>query len=273
MSRKYRIEEEKAKQLQEEILEDEDKLKQQKEKLFGPLVWCKLSSGIKIIDLQPINYDQAANIILDYFVNEDVIFRNATRFSDDLDSVASFRDKLIVSMMDRSSIIAVTEDDEIAGILILKAVKKSDFGRVFSRVTITQGKPYTSITKFMNKINRKVDVYKKFNCDIYLRYYLLCIKPEYRGKGLGFRLMSSGLDVARHLRISVVMGIFDCWKLQQYAGRLGMQRIYEYNYRKYRDQERELVFCDLGAGNFTCSFMAGKIPSQTTPENTKKVEK
>ncbi|XP_057665419.1 uncharacterized protein LOC130899479 isoform X2 [Diorhabda carinulata] len=177
MSRKFRLEEERAKHLQDEIQEEEDKLKAQKERIFGPIVWKRLPSGIKIMDLQSVNYIQAVNIIMEFFVKKNVIFRNTTRFLEDEDSVTSFRDKLLISMMDRSSIIATKEeedpdiDEEIVGILLLKAVKKCDYGRVFSRVALNSGKPYASIIKFLNGINRKIDIFEEFQCDSYLRIF------------------------------------------------------------------------------------------------------
>ncbi|KAJ8984081.1 hypothetical protein NQ317_006580 [Molorchus minor] len=47
---------------------------------------------------------------------------------------------------------------------------------------ITDGKSYQSIMDFMNYISRKADIFEQFECDGYLRYYLVCIRPEYRKK-------------------------------------------------------------------------------------------
>ncbi|CAH1990578.1 unnamed protein product [Acanthoscelides obtectus] len=105
-------------------------------------------------------------------------------------SVKSYNEKLIHTMKDRVSIIAIDEEnDEIAGALILKAVKKCDYGRVFSRVMLSDGVIYQSVKEFMNYVNRKVDIYEHFQCEIFLRFYLLCITPPYRGRGLGFQMM------------------------------------------------------------------------------------
>lgn len=41
--------------------------------------------------------------------------------------------------------------------------------------------------------------------------------------GLGLQLMLSGVDVARSLNISVVMGLFTCCSLQKLAKKIGMK--------------------------------------------------
>lgn len=75
------------------------------------------------------------------------------------------------------------KEDGLAGVLLLKTLKKCDMGRVFSRNQLTEGKPLRSIMNFINYVNKKVDLFVQFQCDIYLRYYLVCIKPEHRRRG------------------------------------------------------------------------------------------
>lgn len=87
-------------------------------------------------------------------------------------------------------------DNCIAGVLVLNPVQKCDFGRVYSRTMLVEGNSYKSITDFMNYINRKVDVFEVFQCEIYLRYYLLCIAPEYRGRG-----KRKHLEISKHISV------------------------------------------------------------------------
>lgn len=129
-----------------------------------------------------------------------------SNLADDPTSKQSYLDRILFNLKNHSSIIALDEstnffkeyifillynnysdnDDAIAGFLVLKAVHKSDFGRVFSRVQLTDGEAYQKCTNFLNNLSRIVDVHATFHCDAYLRYYLLCIKPEYRRKGINY---------------------------------------------------------------------------------------
>nr|CAI5840375.1 unnamed protein product [Callosobruchus analis] len=124
----------------------------------------------------------------------------------------------------------------------------------------------------MNYVNRKVDIYEHFQCEIFLRYYLLCITPPYRGKGLGYQMMLTGIDIARHLNIPVVMGLMTNWKLQKLARKLGMETLYEIEYKTWHDKTGELVFCNPGAGNYTCALMAGELPPPPPPPPPPKKE-
>ncbi|XP_030766679.1 uncharacterized protein LOC115890552 [Sitophilus oryzae] len=268
MSRRLRIEEEKLKQLKDELQEEEDKLKLQLERIFGPLVWRRLQNGIKIQDLQEKHFQEAVDLILENYMQEDILFRNTT-IKNDLASQKSFADRLIFKLKDRASIMAIDEANEdcLAGVLVLNPVTKCDFGRVYSRTMLVEGKAYKSITDFMNYINRKVDVFDQCQCDIYLRYYLLCIRSDYRNKGLGYQMMQVGIDIARHLKIPIVMGVFNNYNLQKIAKKIGFNQIlFEYKYVKWSDKNGELVFCDPGPGNYTCNVMAGIVPPPPEPD-------
>ncbi|CAG9768328.1 unnamed protein product [Ceutorhynchus assimilis] len=270
MSRRFRDEEEKLRALKDELQEEEDKMKLMTEKIFSPLIWRRYQNGIKIKDLQENRFYEVIEMILKYYLPEDVLCRN-TKIGKDKVSQQCFADRLFFKLKDRASVIAVDEknDNCLAGVLVLNPVQKCDYGRVYSRAMLVDGNSYKSITEFMNHINRKVDIFEEFQCEIYLRYYLLCVKPEYRHRALGMQLMMVGLDIARHLKIPVVTGVFNNYRLQQIARRIGIDQVlYEYNYNKWSDKNHELIFCNPGAGNYTCNIQAGLVPAPPEPEPT-----
>lgn len=77
----------------------------------------------------------------------------------------------------------ITANEEMAGTLALKVVRKIDFGRVFSRVKLVEGDALKKCLQIKNNLSRKADIFAEFDCEIYMRYYAICIKPEYRRKG------------------------------------------------------------------------------------------
>ncbi|KAJ8950493.1 hypothetical protein NQ318_015237 [Aromia moschata] len=241
MSKRLRLEEEKAKQL---LLEQDevDKLQILHEKIFGPLVWRRLQSGMRIQDLNSEYYEEVLDLIeasYTFLINKVVISGN---------------------------------EEVVAGVLLLKTIKRSNFGRVFSRSMVTDGKSYQSIMEFMNYISRKVDIFDTFECDSYLRYYLICIRPEYRRKGLGYQLMNVGLDIARHLHLPIAMGIFDCYKLQKLAKRLGFEgnnKVLENCCFVIREQETILALPWLGSS----APLPEPEPPPPKPEEEEEVKK
>ncbi|KAJ8984080.1 hypothetical protein NQ317_006578 [Molorchus minor] len=45
-----------------------------------------------------------------------------------------------------------------------------------------------------------------------------------------------------------------------------LQTIYEISYVNWTDKAGELLFCNPGAGNYTCAVMAGIVPPPPEPE-------
>ena len=60
---------------------------------------------------------------------------------------------------------------------------KNDYSDVFSRVMPVEGDAHKKCVNFLNYIARKADIYTEYNCEEFLRYVLLCIRPEYRKRG------------------------------------------------------------------------------------------
>lgn len=273
MSKRYRIEVEKAQQLTQEVQQEEDKMKLQKERIFGAIIWRRIFEGIKIQDLKPNLYEETLDMIEKFYLSEAVVFKSSNILKDPI-SVKSFRDKLLFNMKNQCSIVAVDEANEerLVGVLLLKAINKCDYGRVFSRTQLLDGASYQSIQNFFNHINRKVDIFEHYQCDTYLRYYLLCIQPDYRGKGIGFQLMEAALTVAKHLNINIMMGIFGNHHLQRLARKIGMETLYEQEYVSWKDKMGELQFCDPGAGNYASALMAGEV-DKSLQDNLERLSK
>lgn len=71
----------------------------------------------------------------------------------------------------------------LAGVLILKAMHKSDHGRTFSSIIMTNGEAQKKCIAFYAAVHRGAQVTEIMKCESYLTYFYTCIKPEYRHKG------------------------------------------------------------------------------------------
>ncbi|RZC41392.1 hypothetical protein BDFB_014961, partial [Asbolus verrucosus] len=108
MSRRARLEEEKLKHLNEELEEEENRIKAQKERIYAPIIWQRLGSGIRIQDLKPAHYDQVLDIIQECYFQEEVLCRN-TNMAEDPTSIKSFLEIVLFNLKDRTSIVALDE--------------------------------------------------------------------------------------------------------------------------------------------------------------------
>ncbi|KAK4873912.1 hypothetical protein RN001_013272 [Aquatica leii] len=304
MSRRLRTEEYRANFFQDEEPVQEDSFEIQLRRINLPLVWKRNAQGIRFQDLKEQYYDEVLNMIKEYYLPNDILHKN-TDFLNDEESVECYLERVLCQLKDCSSIIAVDEnydfeefDEEgnvipiikkpfeegkikIIGVLIVKILNKSALDRVFSSIKLIQGDAIKKCMDIKIALSRTVDIFKIMDCEKVLRYYEMCVIPEYRHKGIGYQLMDAGLYVARSLNIPVVAGIFSNGKLQKLAGRIGMKPIKEINYCDWRDEECELIFDDPGAGNYTCALMAGYVlpppppppPPQVTPEELANIPK
>ncbi|KAF2901293.1 hypothetical protein ILUMI_04891 [Ignelater luminosus] len=242
-----------------------------------PVVWGRTGTGFRIEDLKEEHFEEVIEMFKEHYIPYEVLCRS-TNLKDDDVSLESYINRLVFHFRGMTSIIAIDENYEedeqekyynrilpkvkIVGVLITRIVQKIDYGRIFSRVQLVHGTAMKQCIGLRAHISRKIDLFAKFNCESFLRYYDLCILPEYRGDGLGHFMLRCGFNIARSMNVPLVMGLFTNTALQQLAKQLGMETLFEVNYSDWRDLEGEVVFNNPGKGNYTCALMAGLVPVQ-----------
>nr|XP_022919199.1 uncharacterized protein LOC111428034 [Onthophagus taurus]XP_022919200.1 uncharacterized protein LOC111428034 [Onthophagus taurus] len=264
MSLRLRLENERMLQVKEEEV-IEDKLKILKERMYAPVIWRELEDDIKIIDLKEERYAEVLEMIEEYFLPEDVLTKNS-EMSDDEVSKKSFMDQCMFQMRDTTSLVAINyalDPPDLVGCCLNRVVHKDDFGRVFSGTIMKDGEAQEKCMKIRRTLSRKVNIFESFNCDVYLKIYTVCIKPEYRHCDYGTDFLKCTFNSARSLHIPVVMGIFTAHTIQRRAKKLGMKVMFEIEYCKWTNKETGLlIFDDPGAGNYTIACMAGNVPDE-----------
>ncbi|XP_065163305.1 uncharacterized protein [Atheta coriaria] len=267
MSRRYRLEQKYLQQLRAEAEEEEDKVRQNQHSSTAPVLWATLNTGFSIHDVVDADHQDILEMLQEHYIPHDVLCRN-TELIDDPVSLKSMLDHILYTLKDTTSIKIVKNEENgsetLVGVLLLRVSRKADFDRVFSRTILQDGDARKKCIAIQTALSRKLNIYETYNCESFLRYYILCIKKEFRNNGLGYQLMRVGLDVARSLNIHVASGIFSSFNLQRNAKKLGFKLIQEVSYTSWRDKSNnELIFSDPGSGNYTCAFMICDIPAET----------
>ncbi|GJQ83840.1 hypothetical protein Trydic_g5698 [Trypoxylus dichotomus] len=274
MSKRLRLENERVAAIKDEEREEEDKLKLMKERIYAPIIWKRMPGGICIMDIKEGDFPEVSDFLMRYHVTEDVLCKNTELYRDSI-SKRSYLNQCLFYMKDTSSIMAVdeTNDNELAGIVLIRVVRKEDYGRVFARAIHLDGRAQKQCMQIKIALNRKVDIFADFDCESYLSIEVVCIKPAYRRRAIGFTMMRCAPDIARSLHVPVISGIFDTSALQRCAKKIGMEIVSEINYVEWRNKDKNLVVDDPGPGNYTCALMAGLIPTENPPEPVKPSEK
>lgn len=108
MSKRYRLELERTQNLKQEVEEEEDKLKLQRQRIFAPVIWQRLASGYRIEDLKENKHEEVLDMIKEYLIPEEVLTRNVEMTQDTL-STQSFLSQLLFNLKDNTSLIVVDE--------------------------------------------------------------------------------------------------------------------------------------------------------------------
>ncbi|XP_014358841.2 uncharacterized protein LOC106711123 [Papilio machaon] len=235
-----------------------EKMKILEERIKAPSIWCRLPCGIRFEDLQDIRYDDAAQLLDDHYLNQEVTYRSVN-IKNDKEATEEFLNNARIWMKDKMSIAAVNEEnEELIGVIIMRIQEKCAFSRTFSRVKLTYNLIYASIMLFYNEIEKSVNLYDKLEVRKYLKVYALALEECYRHKGLGKELIKSAISLATSAHVPAISGIFTSQRSQNLAAELGFVKFNEIYYNKYFTND-QVLFTDTDEDS-SAALMAYRIP-------------
>lgn len=88
--------------------------------------------------------------------------------------------------------------------------------------------------KLIEEYSKKFDLFKKFGCDRYLFEYGLCVKPEYRGRGIATEILKARVPQMKLLGIKVSLTAFSAIESQAAAENAGFKVIHEVTYTELK---------------------------------------
>lgn len=102
--------------------------------------------------------------------------------------------------------------------------------------------------------------YDYFNCNEYLRIYILWVHPSYANRGVEAALLNAAVEMALSLELPAVGGVFSSSALQETAKEVGFEVLSEILYGEWLIDE-EVVFLNPGENNYTVALMGMLTPS------------
>ncbi|XP_049855627.1 uncharacterized protein LOC126336172 isoform X2 [Schistocerca gregaria] len=197
------------------------------QRLQFPLIWARLSTGIRIQDLKENQFTDAISVIKASFFHEEVLCKT-TRLADDEKSVEGYLEHIHYWMEDGASVVAVHEGSGlVVGVMLGIVVSRLFHTRTYSRICLIQGEALEKLMKYQWHIHKKANVFERFNVDDYYRVCLLSILPEYRGLGIGMGFMITAEKMTRLMGLTVLTGIFTNASSQNLASKIGMENVFE----------------------------------------------
>ncbi|KYM96734.1 hypothetical protein ALC62_12526 [Cyphomyrmex costatus] len=179
----------------------------------------------------------------------------AIALSQDETSIKSYLDLMRTWMKDTTSLVALSlASGRVIGVAVTRINSNSDKSDTYNRVQNFEGDALEKIMGLVNALIKRSNMYKEFDCDIYLRVHVLCVHPSYQQKGVGTALLKVCTQVASILDMSAVGAIFTSGLSQSLALKMGFRFIAEIRYSRWVVNDR-VVFDDTGKGNYSAAFM------------------
>ncbi|VVC29770.1 Acyl-CoA N-acyltransferase,GNAT domain [Cinara cedri] len=211
--------------------------------------------------------DERIDEVLDMFKNNYIYEESLcvnNKLSSDQDSINQFIYLIRHWIADTlSSIVIEKSSGKCIGIIVCRFCSIEDNSLEFSRLRLYEGEKWNIIQNFKNHLSQKVDIYKHYETAAFLRVYAWFILPEFRGQGLGKKLLdcviNKQLPEMLHFGCNVISGIFTNKKSQEIAKSLGMNMLYEANYVDWANQNNVTLPENMLDENTTATVMAFRV--------------
>lgn len=141
----------------------------------------------------------------------------------------------ITTLHDNLSVMAVTEDDEIAGVVLNGVLHNGDIERSQKKLEVCQDENFKKIFNLLYDANRQVDFFTHFNVDRVFDVRILSVDSRFRGQGIAAELMSKSEEIAKENNIKVMKADATGIYSQNICTKLGFEKIAEIYYDRYTD--------------------------------------
>ncbi|KAK1127746.1 hypothetical protein K0M31_003234 [Melipona bicolor] len=218
------------------------------------MVWERVSTGYRIIDLQLNRYLQALHFVLIHFCQTEPLFKVVGLYNDAM-SMKAFMNKVFKQMENAISFCALQEGtNDLVGVLVASTFEKSQW-----LVKKEQGETLRQILLLRNYVVAKAQFYKVTNVDKFVCVDVLCVKPDHQNNGVGTALLRSCVARASYLAAACV-GQFTSGAAQTIANRLDFKMLYQLPYEQLsKRKSRFEIFQACYPENYSIACMAVQL--------------
>uniref|UniRef100_T1GGC1 aralkylamine N-acetyltransferase n=1 Tax=Megaselia scalaris TaxID=36166 RepID=T1GGC1_MEGSC len=138
-----------------------------------------------------------------------------------------------------SSTVAVDSQGNVAGVRLAYPKVPADIKPPSQQIPTAN---FDRMMDFLALLGVRSEVFKKFNVDTSMHGMLLCVDKKYRGQGVGLKLYSENMKLAKSLGYPVY--VCECTSLfsAKLCEKLEMTKVLEMNYNEYCDENGNAIF-------------------------------
>ncbi|XP_049803682.1 uncharacterized protein LOC126237540 [Schistocerca nitens] len=135
----------------------------------------------------------------------------------------------------RAVLVALLEDGRVAGANMTSPECLADKDRKEEYEGTASRRAFAAYDYIKSLV--QPDVFTRYGVDCYLTALGLCVRPEYRGQGVGEQLLRARWDLCRALGIPLTVTWFTATASQVLAERIGFEMLAEVPYAEYDDPD------------------------------------
>ncbi|XP_039959838.1 arylalkylamine N-acetyltransferase 1 [Bactrocera neohumeralis] len=140
------------------------------------------------------------------------------------------------TLKDNLSLMAVNENNDIAGVLLNGVVYPQDILQAHERIELSDDERYKKIFRLLNEHNLRANIFGNFNVARAFEVRMLSVDGRFRGQGIAKELVRRSETIARDFEFKLMKadatGIFS----QKILKSNGFKVLSEFYYDKYTDE-------------------------------------
>lgn len=145
------------------------------------------------------------------------------------------------TLKDGLSLMCVSEDDEIAGVVLNGILRPGDMETAQKKNNMRDDESFKKIFNLIYSENLKFDLFEKFQVDRLFDLRILSVDSKFRGQGIAKELVKRSIAQAEYCGFKVMKadatGIFS----QKIIKSCGFETLHEIYYAKYTDESGEPI--------------------------------
>lgn len=139
------------------------------------------------------------------------------------------------------SIVALAPNGDVAGVALNAWTLKDEGVDLEAELKNISDPKFSIIMRLLHEANAKLDFFTEFGVDRIFDFRVLSVSMNYRGQGIGRRLMEELEKLARQEGAKLMIADFTGLFSQKISEKLGWQLAHEVVYNEYRDKKGQVL--------------------------------
>uniref|UniRef100_A0A336M9Y0 aralkylamine N-acetyltransferase n=1 Tax=Culicoides sonorensis TaxID=179676 RepID=A0A336M9Y0_CULSO len=195
---------------------------------------------LEFIKLLPVHHEAVLEHLRNTFFADEPL-NKGTKLCQRGEGHPELEEVVIDTFKDDISIVAVTKDGDVAGVVLNGWLYKGEVEKSRQKLKYCKDDRFRTIFTLLYDENLKVDLFSQFSVEKMFEVRILSVDSRFRGQGIAKKLFEESEKLARELGSKIIKA--DCTGLfsQKITASLGYTVCHEKYYDKYLNDQGERI--------------------------------